>query len=106
MLDRDEPMEEGRETDRLANDDYPVLEAADRGPAATSRPNVPELEGGRPLPEELTGRASRTSDDLTALFGNDSPEHLADGVRGGSGDDPELLDREAGLGPDRPSTED
>ncbi len=34
----------------------------------TSRPDAPQLEGGTPLPEELTGRASGTGEDLTALF--------------------------------------
>jgi len=53
----------------------------------TSRPETPELEGGIPLPEELTGRASGTSEDLTALFANDAADHMADGFRGGSNDD-------------------
>lgn len=39
------------------------------------------------VPEELTGRATRTGDDLTALFKNDSADHLADGFSGGSDDD-------------------
>lgn len=41
------------------------------------------------LPEELTGRASGTGEDLEALFENTSDEHLADGFRAGNGDDPE-----------------
>jgi hypothetical protein len=53
----------------------------------TSRPDTPELEGGTPLPEELTGRASGTADNLTALFGNDAADHFADGFRGGSNSD-------------------
>lgn len=56
--------------------------------AETSRPETPAIEGGLPLPEELTGRASGTGEDLTALFDNDSKQHLADGFRGGSDDDP------------------
>ncbi len=54
----------------------------------TDRPATPELEGGIPLPEELTGRASGTDEDLTALFNNDSEAHMADGFRGGSEDEP------------------
>jgi len=53
----------------------------------TSRPETPALEGGVPLPEELTGRASGTSEDLTALFANDAADHMADGFRGGSNGD-------------------
>jgi hypothetical protein len=56
--------------------------------AGTSRPDTPELEGGEPLPEELTGKASATSDNLAALFANNDAEHIADGFRGGSDDDP------------------
>jgi hypothetical protein len=56
--------------------------------AQTNRLDRPELEGEDPLPEELTGRASGTAEDLAALFDNDTPQHLADGFRGGSADDP------------------
>ena len=55
----------------------------------TTRADVPALEGGTPLPEELTGRASATDESVTELFAEDSAAHLADGFRGGSGDDPE-----------------
>jgi hypothetical protein len=58
------------------------------GVAETSRPATPRLEGGTPLPEELTGRASGTGEDLTALFDNDTAGHFADGFRGGSNSDP------------------
>jgi hypothetical protein len=63
----------------------------------TSRPETPELEGVTPLPEELTGRASGTGEDLTTLFENDAPDHMADGFRGGSNSDHEA---------DRPLTSD
>lgn len=60
-----------------------------RGRAAeTSRPATPRLEGGTPLPEELTGRASATGEDLPTLFDNEAADHLADGFRGGSNSDP------------------
>ena len=55
----------------------------------TSRPETPELEGRVPLPEEITGRATGTRDDLVALFDDQSGGHVADGFRGGSGDVPE-----------------
>jgi len=54
----------------------------------TRRPDAPQLEGGTPLPEELTGRASATGEDLTTLFANNSADHFADGFRGGSNADP------------------
>ncbi|MEO6447020.1 MAG: hypothetical protein ABIZ91_12745 [Gemmatimonadaceae bacterium] len=56
--------------------------------ADDSDPIMRAIEGGPPLPEELTGRASNTGESLTELFMNGSAEHLADGFRGGSGDDP------------------
>lgn len=57
--------------------------------AATRRRETPALEGREPLPEELTGRASGTSEDLETLFENDTAGHFKDGFRGGSDDDPE-----------------
>ncbi len=51
---------------------------------STRKPEYPALEGREPLPEEITGRASGTDDDLVALFQNPDREHLADGFRGGS----------------------
>ena len=55
----------------------------------TTRPETPELEGRMPLPEELTGKASGTDDDLVSLFDDQEGEHIADGFRGGSDDEPE-----------------
>jgi hypothetical protein len=57
---------------------------ADQKPPPT--PQLPEIEG-TPLPDELTGRASKTNDDLTTLFDNGTEEHIADGFRGGSGEE-------------------
>lgn len=54
------------------------------GGAGTSRPDTPLLEGGKPLPQELTGRASGTSEDVVALFAEDIAEHFADGFSGGA----------------------
>ena len=53
----------------------------------TSRPETPELEGRVPLPEELTGKASSTDDDLVTLFDDSDGGHIADGFRGGSDDE-------------------
>ena len=55
---------------------------------ATTRPETPELEGRIPLPEELTGKASATDDDLVTLFDGNEGGHIADGFRGGSEDEP------------------
>jgi hypothetical protein len=61
---------------------------------STRRAETPELEGRTPLPEELTGRASGTDEDLVALMGNTSGDHLADGFRGGS-EDEDIADSDA-----------
>lgn len=77
-----------RPPDRKPSPAPPAKLHADGG---TRRPETPSLEGRVPLPEELTGRASGTDDDLVALFANRSSAHLADGFRGGS-DDEEVTD--------------
>ena len=61
--------------------------------STTNRPETPELEGVVRLPEELTGRASRTDENLDTLFKNRSAKHLTDGFHGGSGDDGPTLDQ-------------
>lgn len=53
----------------------------------TTRPETPELEGRMPLPEEVTGKASATDEDLVTLFDEDDAGHIADGFRGGSDDE-------------------
>ena len=53
----------------------------------TTRPETPELEGRMPLPEEVTGKASATDEDLVTLFDEDDSGHIADGFRGGSDDE-------------------
>ena len=63
----------------------PEKRKAQEGPDGSSVP-IAEIEG-TPLPDELTGRASKTNDDLTSLFDNDSEEHIADGFKGGSDED-------------------
>jgi hypothetical protein len=62
---------------------------ASHADADTTRPETPELEGRVPLPEELTGKASGTDDDLVSLFDDTESEHMTDGFRGGSDDDDE-----------------
>jgi hypothetical protein len=54
----------------------------------TTRPETPELEGRTPLPAEITGKASGTDEGLEELFDSDDDEHIADGFRGGSEDEP------------------
>lgn len=56
--------------------------------AETTRPDTPTLEGGDAAPEELTGRASDTDEDLVELFADPSDVHIDDGFRGGSEDEP------------------
>ncbi|MBK9550259.1 MAG: hypothetical protein IPO52_14420 [Gemmatimonadetes bacterium] len=58
----------------------------------TMAPEYPALEGREPLPEEITGRASGTRDDLVSLFDSTDRDHLADGFRGGSEDDDDSKD--------------
>jgi hypothetical protein len=53
----------------------------------TTRPETPELEGITPLPEEVTGKASSTDEDLVSLFDDADSGHMSDGFRGGSDDD-------------------
>ncbi len=72
--------------------------AASHADGSTRRPETPELEGRVPLPEELTGRASGTDDDLVALFDNASGDHLTDGFRGGSDDEEAADDAPEGAG--------
>ena len=61
--------------------------SASHADGGTNRPETPDLEGRVPLPEEVTGKASGTDDDLVSLFAEDDREHLADGFRGGSEDE-------------------
>lgn len=60
----------------------------------TTRPETPDLEGRTPLPEEITGKASGTDKDLVALFSDEDGDHIADGFRGGSEDEPRENDSE------------
>ena len=60
--------------------------AAEKDPVKP-RPEVPADLEDRPAPEELTGRASKTEEDLGSLFGNEGGDHLSDGFKGGSGDE-------------------
>jgi hypothetical protein len=61
--------------------------SASHADGATRRPESPILEGRTPLPEELTGKASGTDEDLVSLFGDRETEHMTDGFRGGSDDE-------------------
>lgn len=59
----------------------------DIGAPNETEESLPAELDDRPLPDELTGRAGKTADDLETLFDNESEEHLTDGFKGGSGDD-------------------
>ena len=89
MPEMDQRGHRSRDRDNARTEDDRAGRAGRIGSeGGTSQPQSPTLEE-TPLPEELTGRASKTSEDLTALFENDTPEHLVDGFRGASGDDPD-----------------
>ena len=97
MTRRDSPRR--RHSDGTGEEEMPIEAPGLRHPGEeTDRPASPTLEGGPPLPEELTGRASGTSEGLTALFDNQSSTHLADGFRGGSADDVSPQEQEDGAG--------
>ena len=68
----------------------------DQFDVAEPRPEDIDVDGIQPLPEELTGRASGTDEDLVALFDNLSDKHMTDGFRGGSDDEPPVDDDEMG----------
>jgi hypothetical protein len=52
-----------------------------------SSPTAGSIEDDVTLPDEITGQAAATDEDLTALFRNASKAHYADGFHGASGDD-------------------
>ncbi|MEO8449432.1 MAG: hypothetical protein ABI647_06565 [Gemmatimonadota bacterium] len=94
MLEMDEPTHRSHDRESAPSEDDQAGRAPkDRSESGTSRPDSPDLQE-TPLPEELTGRASKTDEDLTALFENETPDHLVDGFRGASGDDPDDVDVE------------
>ena len=85
MPDRAKPR------DPIPDLDVPARHIAALPPLSTDELDTatelpPDLEG-EPVAEEVTGRASKTDDDLGALFGNETEEHIEDGFKGGSGDE-------------------
>jgi len=70
--------------DIVTDEDVARLEPGE----VSDHPEDHDVDGITPLPEELTGRASGTDEDLVALFGNRTDQHMADGFRGGSEDEP------------------
>ena len=62
-------------------------------PQPPRAPVMVSLENDTAIPNELTGRASASTDDLTTLFRNDSAEHFDDGFSGGSDDDTKVAPR-------------
>ena len=81
------PVEDARRNKLATNATSPDSINSDVG--ETGATDDPVAKGDGPLPEELTGRASSTGEDLYSLFANGSPDHITDGFRGGNGDDPE-----------------
>ncbi|MES3035966.1 MAG: hypothetical protein V4813_18325 [Gemmatimonadota bacterium] len=89
------PQDETSDDDAFGVDDDDET-TPDLDDIAGMRPEDIDVDGTRPLPEELTGRASGTDEDLVALFDNASDKHMTDGFRGGSEDEPPLDDDEIG----------
>ena len=88
MSDREKPRDL-----RTSDLEVPARHIAALPPLSTDELDTatelpPDLEGA-PVAEEVTGRASKTDDDLGALFGNETEEHIEDGFKGGSGDETE-----------------
>ncbi|HEY4320861.1 MAG TPA: hypothetical protein VGM77_06715 [Gemmatimonadales bacterium] len=73
-----------------------------RDPTTGSLESAEDLRG---MAEELTGQADANSEDLTALFANDTAIHVTDGFRGGS--DEEGLEESPGdpVKEDEPTTD-
>jgi hypothetical protein len=89
----------------MSNDDPPPEDQADGGDQAEPDENlevfeevasdVPNpssaaeasIEDDVTLPDEITGQAAATDEDLTSLFRNASKSHFSDGFHGASGDD-------------------
>jgi|KBSSwiStaDraftv2_1062776.scaffolds.fasta_scaffold1422765_1 hypothetical protein len=65
-----------------------ALPPTEREDALRTHPEIPADLEETPAPEELTGRAAKTEEDLKALFSNEGGDHISDGFKGGSGDEP------------------
>lgn len=91
---QDRPTDPRRGDDGLTDDDILTDEgaAALHSNEASGGPEDPDVDGITPLPEEITGRASGTDEDLVALFENPTGKHITDGFRGGSEDEPPVED--------------
>lgn len=89
------PQDDRSDDDAFGVDDDDDDDAGqDPADIAAMRPEDIDVDGIRPLPEELTGRASGTDEDLVALFDDVSDKHMTDGFRGGSDDEPPVDDDE------------
>ncbi len=88
--DDDETQEEGHESG-----DEEVL---DELAASTSEPLVDSdaIDDATALPDELTGRADATDEDLTALFRNNSGGHFSDGFAGSGDEDTDHVSQNDG----------
>jgi len=93
---QDRPTDPRRDDDGLNDEDILTDEDVARlNPDEVSdRAGDHDVDGITPLPEQLTGRASGTDEDLVALFENPTDKHMADGFRGGSEDEPPVDDDE------------
>jgi hypothetical protein len=88
MSDREMAPDEIRDDIEELAEAVTALPPIQREEALKPHPEVPADLEEAPLPEELTGRAAKTEEDLKALFGNEGGDHISDGFKGGSGDEP------------------
>ena len=86
----DGPTDDRRNDDGLPDQDFARLDPGE----VSSRAEDLDVDRITPLPEEITGRASGTDEDLVALFENPTGKHMTDGFRGGSDDEPPVDDEE------------
>lgn len=86
--ERDETLSDAENdaNDQVESGDEQVLDELAVMPTPMVETNSDLIVASETLPEDLPGRASTTSEDLSELFGSTSMRHLADGFVG-SGDE-------------------
>lgn len=82
--------------DQVESGDEQVLDELTMEPTPLIETNSDLIDESEALPGDLPGRASSTSEDLSALFGDNSRQHLADGFVGSGDDDGENINQNDG----------
>lgn len=93
--DRDPTLSDAENdaNDQVESGDEQVLDELAVSPTPDVEANSDLLAESEAMPEELVGRAGSTSEDLSALFGNTSRQHLADGFVDNGEDDAESINQ-------------